>query len=44
LAELQIDPPRALHVGDDDADREAAAAAGMWFARTPLSEAVATIL
>ena len=44
LAELQIDPARALHVGDDDADREAAAAAGMWFARTPLSEAVATIL
>jgi FMN phosphatase YigB (HAD superfamily) len=44
LAELQIDPPRALHVGDGDADREAAAAAGMWFARTPLCEAVATIL
>lgn len=43
-AELQIDPARALHVGDDDADREAAAAAGMWFARTPLREAVATIL
>jgi HAD superfamily hydrolase (TIGR01509 family) len=44
LAELQIDPARALHVGDDDADREAAAAAGMWFARTPICEAVATIL
>lgn len=43
LAELQVDPSRALHVGDDDADREAAAAAGMWFAPAPISEAVATI-
>ncbi|MDP9304222.1 MAG: HAD-IA family hydrolase [Actinomycetota bacterium] len=43
LAELQIDPARALHVGDDGADREAAAAAGMWFAPTPISEAVPTI-
>jgi len=43
LAELQVDPERALHVGDDDADREAAAAAGMWFAPAPISEAVATI-
>jgi len=43
LAELQVDPARALHVGDDDADREAAATAGMWFTPTPISEAVATI-
>ena len=43
LADLQVDPTRALHVGDDGADREGAAAAGMWFAPAPLSEAVATI-
>ena len=43
LAELQIGPERALHVGDDDADRESAAAAGMWFAPAPVSEAAATI-
>ncbi len=43
LAELQVDPARALHVGDDDADRKAAAAAGMWFAPAPVSEAAATI-
>jgi len=43
LAELEVEPARALHVGDDGADREAAAAAGMWFAPTPISEAVATI-
>ena len=43
LAELQVDPARALHVGDDDADREAAATAGMWFTPTPISEAAATI-
>ncbi|HEX9378172.1 MAG TPA: HAD family hydrolase [Gaiellaceae bacterium] len=43
LAELEVEPARALHVGDDGADREAAAAAGMWFAPTPISGAVATI-
>jgi HAD superfamily hydrolase (TIGR01509 family) len=43
LAELRVDPARGLHVGDDAADREAAAAAGMWFAPTPLAEAVSTI-
>lgn len=44
LGTLQVDPARALHIGDDDADRDAAAAAGMQFARAPLPAAVATIL
>ncbi len=43
LADLEIAPPRALHIGDDDADREAAAAAGMRFAPTPVPTAVAAI-
>jgi HAD superfamily hydrolase (TIGR01509 family) len=43
LADLQIAPARALHIGDDDADREAATAAGMRFAPTPVPAAVATI-
>jgi FMN phosphatase YigB (HAD superfamily) len=43
LAELHVAPARALHVGDDDADREAAAAAGMRFAPTPVPKAAATI-
>ena len=34
LGKLQVDPARALHIGDDDADRDAAAAAGMQFERT----------
>jgi FMN phosphatase YigB (HAD superfamily) len=44
LGKLQVDPARALHIGDDDADRGAAAAAGMRFAPTPVPAAVATIL
>jgi HAD superfamily hydrolase (TIGR01509 family) len=43
LADLQIAPARALHIGDDDADREAAAAAGMRFAHSPVPAAVAAI-
>jgi FMN phosphatase YigB (HAD superfamily) len=43
LAELHVAPARALHIGDDDADREAAADAGMRFAPTPVPEAAATI-
>lgn len=43
LAELQVAPARTLHVGDGDADRDAAAAAGVLFARTPILEAVAAI-
>jgi HAD superfamily hydrolase (TIGR01509 family) len=43
LATLHVEPGRALHVGDDGADREAAAAAGMLFAPAPVSVAVAGI-
>jgi FMN phosphatase YigB (HAD superfamily) len=43
LGELQIDPVRALHIGDDDADRDAAEAAGMQFATAPVPAATSTI-
>jgi FMN phosphatase YigB (HAD superfamily) len=43
LAELCVEPARALHVGDDEADRLAARAAGMSFAPAPLAEAVARL-
>ena len=44
LGKLQVDPARALHIGDDDADRNAAAAAGTRFAPAPVPAAVGTIL
>jgi FMN phosphatase YigB (HAD superfamily) len=43
LGELQIDPGRALHIGDDDADRDAAEAAGMQFATAPVPAATGAI-
>lgn len=43
LDELEIDPRRALHIGDDDADRDAAKAAGMRFAAAPVPAATAAI-
>jgi len=43
LAELAVEPGRALHIGDDDADRTAAGAAGMQFAPAPVTTAVAAI-
>ena len=43
LGELEIDPGRALHIGDDDADRDAAKAAGMRFAPAPVLAATAAI-
>jgi FMN phosphatase YigB (HAD superfamily) len=43
LGELGADRARALHIGDDRADREAAAAAGMLFAPAPVADAVAAI-
>ena len=43
LGELGIDPGRALHIGDDDADRDAAKAAGMRFASAPVPAATAAI-
>ena len=36
LRELRVEPGRALHVGDDEADEQAARAAGALFASTPL--------
>jgi FMN phosphatase YigB (HAD superfamily) len=44
MSKLQVDPARALHIGNDDADRDAAAAAGMQFAPAPVPAAVTTIL
>jgi len=43
LAELQAAPARTLHIGDGEADREAAAAAGAHFAAAPVADAVAAI-
>jgi HAD superfamily hydrolase (TIGR01509 family) len=43
LGDLEIDPARALHIGDDEADRDAAGAAGMQFAPAPVPAAVAAI-
>jgi putative hydrolase of the HAD superfamily len=43
LQRLGVRPDRALHVGDEPADEEAARAAGMRFLRTPLADAVAAI-
>jgi HAD superfamily hydrolase (TIGR01509 family) len=43
LAQLQIDPARALHIGDDEVDELAASAAGVRFLHAPLAVAVATL-
>ena len=43
LGELQIEPARALHIGDDEVDELAARAAGVRFAAAPLPEAVTTL-
>jgi HAD superfamily hydrolase (TIGR01509 family) len=43
LKKMQVDPGRALHIGDDDVDELAARAAGMHFRRAPLADAVAAI-
>ena len=43
LARLHVEPRRALHIGDDDADEQAAQAAGVHFAPAPIPEAVAAI-
>jgi putative hydrolase of the HAD superfamily len=39
LERLAVQPARALHVGDEDEDRQGAAAAGMRFAPAPLDTA-----
>lgn len=43
LAELRIEPSRALHIGDEENDEEAARAAGVHFASAPLTTAVAAL-
>ena len=43
LAELGVEPSRALHICDDEVDELAARAAGMSFAPAPLAQAVATL-
>ena len=43
LAQLGVDPARALHIGDDAADELAARAAGMRVVVAPLPDAVATL-
>jgi len=43
LAELKVDPGRALHIGDDEVDAHAAHAAGMHFAAAPLAHVVAAL-
>jgi HAD superfamily hydrolase (TIGR01509 family) len=39
LDRLGVSAERALHIGDEDTDAEAARAAGMWFAPAPLRDA-----
>jgi putative hydrolase of the HAD superfamily len=41
LERLEVSADRALHVGDEDCDREGAAAAGLRFAAAPLATAFA---
>ena len=43
LERLRVHPRRALHIGDEEADEQAARAAGMAFASTPFADAVAAI-
>jgi putative hydrolase of the HAD superfamily len=43
LQQLNVEPGRALHIGDDEADERAARAAEMQFAPTPLPDAVAAL-
>ncbi len=43
MERLAVTPARALHVGDEPADEQSAAAAGMYFAPAPLSAAVETL-
>jgi HAD superfamily hydrolase (TIGR01509 family) len=44
LAALQVDPARALHVGDDEVDELAARAAGVHFRPAPLPDVVAAFV
>src|SRR5205085_2734969 len=44
LEQLEVSPARALHIGDEQNDEEAALAAGVQSAPAPLVEAVASIV
>jgi HAD superfamily hydrolase (TIGR01509 family) len=44
LAALQVTPERALHIGDEEGDEQAARAASVHFAPAPLPDAVAALL
>jgi len=43
LEQLHVDPSRALHIGDEQGDEEAARATGVHFLPAPLAEAVASL-
>jgi HAD superfamily hydrolase (TIGR01509 family) len=43
LDRLGVDPARALHIGDEEADEQAARAAGMHFRHAPVPAAVAAL-
>jgi HAD superfamily hydrolase (TIGR01509 family) len=43
LDRLGVEPARALHIGDDEVDEQAAAAAGVHFAQAPVTDAVASL-
>ena len=43
LGELEVEPHRAVHIGDDEADELGAAAAGLHFAPAPVRDAVEAI-
>jgi putative hydrolase of the HAD superfamily len=43
LRQLGVAPMRALHIGDEDSDEQAARAGGMQFAPAPVAAAVATL-
>jgi phosphoglycolate phosphatase-like HAD superfamily hydrolase len=44
LAALRVEPARALHIGDEAGDEEAARAAGVHFAPAPLPDVVAALV
>jgi len=44
LNAMKVSPTRALHIGDEPSDEEAARAAGVRFAPAPLPEAVASLV
>jgi FMN phosphatase YigB (HAD superfamily) len=44
LAALRVEPARALHIGDEPGDEQAARAAGVHFTPSPLQDAVTTLL